>query len=51
MHDKYIEDTDSMTVIDLVPKERNTYNNLVKSGEWGKVDPRDTKLLALQTQF
>ena len=51
MHDKYIEDTDSVTVIILVPKAKNMYDNLVKTGEWGKVDPRDTKLLALQTQF
>lgn len=47
MHDKYIEDTDSMKVIALVSKAKNMYNNLVKSSEWGKVDPRGTKRLAL----
>ena len=51
MHNKYIEDTDSVTVTIVVPKAKNIYNNIVKSGEWGKVDPRNTKLLALQTQF
>ena len=51
IHDKYITDMDSITASDLMTQSKNMYNNLVKLGEWGKADPRDAKLLALQTQL
>ena len=51
IHDKYITDMDSITVSELMTQSKNMYNNLVKLGEWGKADPRDAKLLALQTQL
>ena len=42
---------DSITVSELMTQFKNMHNNLVKLGEWSKADPRDAKLLALQTQI
>jgi len=47
----YIQDTSTCTVSHLISYAKNMYTNLVDFGEWGKVDPQETKLLALQTQF
>ena len=35
----------------LIIASRSKYNNMVDEDEWGKVDPRDAQLLALQTEF
>ena len=51
IHDNFITDMDSITASELMTQSKNMYNNLVKLGEWGKADPRDAKLLALQTQL
>jgi hypothetical protein len=47
----YIQDTSTVTVSHLISYAKNMYTNLVDFGEWGKIDPQETKLLALQTQF
>ena len=51
IHNKYITDMNSITTSDLMIQSKNMYNNLVKFEEWDKVDPRNDKLLALQTQL
>ena len=35
----------------LISASRSKYNNMVDKDLWGKVDPRDVKLLALTTKY
>ena len=35
----------------LISASRSKYNNMVDKDLWGKVDPRDAKLLALTTKY
>ena len=42
---------DIVTVLNLMFKSKNMYNDMVKLGELGKADSRDAKLLTPQTQL
>ena len=46
---RWEEDDDEITSAFFIGKAKSKYANLKKSNDWGKNDPSDAKLLALQT--